>query len=255
MGQENLSFYTGKERDQESGNDYFGARYYAENDARFMSPDWSAKVEPVPYAKLGDPQSLNLYGYMLDSPLDGVDQDGHCPRWLHGVCNFGKSAWHLVRWHDFTPVAWQAEAHYLDQQEAKHRQEMLKQELGLTGHVVGPLHYRAVVDIVFPVGLEGLGGLAGVGEGAAAAEEGGTAGADAAEGTEAGTRADPQSEPGTGKDPSLQGRQNQLEEMERAQRDSRAGKLKKRIDSIERSRRNLVQSLKQIKSLQDVEDE
>ena len=37
------------------------ARYYAENDARFMSPDWSAKVEPVPYAKLGDPQSLNLY--------------------------------------------------------------------------------------------------------------------------------------------------------------------------------------------------
>jgi RHS repeat-associated protein len=53
------------------------ARYYASNDARFMSPDWSAKVEPVPYAKLGDPQSLNLYGYMLDSPLDGVDQDGH----------------------------------------------------------------------------------------------------------------------------------------------------------------------------------
>lgn len=42
-----------------------------------MSPDWSAKVEPVPYAKLDDPQSLNLYGYMLDSPLDGVDQDGH----------------------------------------------------------------------------------------------------------------------------------------------------------------------------------
>jgi hypothetical protein len=28
---------------------------------RFMSPDWSAKVEPVPYAKLDDPQSLNLY--------------------------------------------------------------------------------------------------------------------------------------------------------------------------------------------------
>jgi RHS repeat-associated protein len=53
------------------------ARYYSENDARFVSPDWSAKVELVPYAKLGDPQSLNLYGYMLDSPLDGVDQDGH----------------------------------------------------------------------------------------------------------------------------------------------------------------------------------
>ena len=69
--------FTGKERDQESGNDYFGARYYSSNDARFMSPDWSAKVEPVPYAKLDDPQSLNLYDYMLNNPLGGVDADGH----------------------------------------------------------------------------------------------------------------------------------------------------------------------------------
>ena len=34
---------TGKERDTESGNDYFGARYYASSMGRFMSPDWSAK--------------------------------------------------------------------------------------------------------------------------------------------------------------------------------------------------------------------
>jgi hypothetical protein len=27
---------------------------------RFMSPDWSAKAEPVPYAKLDNRQSLNL---------------------------------------------------------------------------------------------------------------------------------------------------------------------------------------------------
>ena len=45
--------FTGKERDTESGNDYFGARYYASTTGRFLSPDWSAKVEPVPYAKLG----------------------------------------------------------------------------------------------------------------------------------------------------------------------------------------------------------
>ena len=49
---------TGKERDAESGNDYFGARYYASSMGRFMSPDWSAKVEPVPYAKLDNPQTL-----------------------------------------------------------------------------------------------------------------------------------------------------------------------------------------------------
>ena len=69
--------FTGKERDQESGNDYFGARYYASTTGRFLSPDWSAKVEPVPYAKLDNPQSLNLYDYMLNNPLGGVDADGH----------------------------------------------------------------------------------------------------------------------------------------------------------------------------------
>ena len=40
---------SGKERDAESGNDYFGARYYSSTMGRFMSPDWSAKAEPVPY--------------------------------------------------------------------------------------------------------------------------------------------------------------------------------------------------------------
>ncbi len=73
------SCYTGKERDTESGNDYFGARYYASTMGRFLSPDWSAKVEPVPYSKLDDPQTLNLYDYMRNNPLAGVDADGHCP--------------------------------------------------------------------------------------------------------------------------------------------------------------------------------
>jgi RHS repeat-associated protein len=69
--------FTGKERDSESNNDYFGARYYASSMGRFMSPDWSAQVEPVPYAKLDDPQSLNLYAYVDNNPITGVDLDGH----------------------------------------------------------------------------------------------------------------------------------------------------------------------------------
>ena len=73
--------YTGKERDAESGNDYFEARYYASGFGRFMSPDWSAKEEPVPYAKLDDPQTLNLYAYVRDSPLNGADPDGHFGDW------------------------------------------------------------------------------------------------------------------------------------------------------------------------------
>jgi len=69
--------FTGKERDAESGNDYFGARYYSSAMGRFMSPDWSAKREPVPYAKLDNPQSLNLYAYVFNNPLSHIDADGH----------------------------------------------------------------------------------------------------------------------------------------------------------------------------------
>jgi len=70
--------FTGKERDSESGNDYFGARYYASSMGRFMSPDWSAKEEPVPYATMDDPQSLNLCAYVRNNPLARTDPDGHC---------------------------------------------------------------------------------------------------------------------------------------------------------------------------------
>ena len=70
---------TGKERDTESGNDYMFARYYNSATGRFLSPDWSAKEEPVPYAKLDNPQSLNLYGYVLNNPLGKADPDGHDP--------------------------------------------------------------------------------------------------------------------------------------------------------------------------------
>src|SRR5271165_688217 len=70
--------FTGKERDTESGNDYFKYRYLASSMSRFMSPDWSAKAEPVPYAKLGNPQTLNLYAYVGNNPLSRFDPDGHC---------------------------------------------------------------------------------------------------------------------------------------------------------------------------------
>lgn len=84
---------TGKERDAESGLDYFGARYYASSMGRWMSPDWSAKQEPVPYSKLDDPQTLNLYGYLTNNPLSRTDPDGHGPLWDKFVAIFyGKAS-------------------------------------------------------------------------------------------------------------------------------------------------------------------
>jgi RHS repeat-associated protein len=70
--------FTGKERDAESGNDYFEARYYSSAMGRFLSADWAAKEEPVPYATFDDPQSLNLYSYVRNNPLARTDPDGHC---------------------------------------------------------------------------------------------------------------------------------------------------------------------------------
>lgn len=55
------------------------ARYYGNTFGRFTTPDWSAKVQGVPYADFKDPQSLNLYGYVRDNPIVRVDPDGHCP--------------------------------------------------------------------------------------------------------------------------------------------------------------------------------
>ena len=63
---------TGKERDSESGLDYFGARYMASTMGRFMSPDPSQLYD----ADLGNPQSLNLYSYVRNNPLINVDPTG-----------------------------------------------------------------------------------------------------------------------------------------------------------------------------------
>jgi RHS repeat-associated protein len=66
--QQNYKF-TGYERDAETGLDYAFARYYNSRLGRFMSPD------PMG-GGLGDPQSLNRYAYVGNSPLGSVDPTG-----------------------------------------------------------------------------------------------------------------------------------------------------------------------------------
>jgi RHS repeat-associated protein len=68
---------TGKERDTESGNDYFGARYYASSMGRMMSPD------PLGGSIL-NPQSLNRYAYVLNNPLIYTDPSGEECVWDDG---------------------------------------------------------------------------------------------------------------------------------------------------------------------------
>ncbi len=70
--------FTGKERDGETGLDYFGARYLSSAQGRWTSPDWSDKPEPIPYADISNPQTFNLYAYGDNNPLKNRDLDGHC---------------------------------------------------------------------------------------------------------------------------------------------------------------------------------
>jgi len=63
--------FTLKERDTETGLDYFGARYYASTQGRFTSPDpLLSSGRPI------HPQSWNRYSYVINQPLSLIDPDG-----------------------------------------------------------------------------------------------------------------------------------------------------------------------------------
>lgn len=64
--------FTGKERDTESGNDYFGARYYASSMGRWLSPD----PKLLSTQRMLNPQQWNMYSYAGNEPLGHFDPDG-----------------------------------------------------------------------------------------------------------------------------------------------------------------------------------
>jgi RHS repeat-associated protein len=63
--------FAGRERDQETSFDYFGARYFSSGFGRFTSPD-----EPSNDQSPGDSQSWNLYTYARNNPFRFFDPDG-----------------------------------------------------------------------------------------------------------------------------------------------------------------------------------
>jgi RHS repeat-associated protein len=78
--------FTGKERDTETGLDYFGARYYGNWLGRFTTPDWAETAVPIPYATPTDPQSLNQYTYVRNLPTSQIDENGHYDMAGSGAC-------------------------------------------------------------------------------------------------------------------------------------------------------------------------
>jgi RHS repeat-associated protein len=78
----NTHQFTGHERDQASEYDYMHFRFYGSTMGRFMKPD------AIP-GKPRDPQSLNLYTYVQNNPINRVD-----PLGLNWFLIEGKWQWH-----------------------------------------------------------------------------------------------------------------------------------------------------------------
>jgi RHS repeat-associated protein len=72
--------FTGQERDEETGFDFFQARYFYGAQGRFNSPDpGNAGADPM------NPQTWNGYSYVRNNPLAYVDPSGFCTVVSFGV--------------------------------------------------------------------------------------------------------------------------------------------------------------------------
>jgi RHS repeat-associated protein len=71
MRESGCPWITGKERDAETGLDYFGARYLSSVQGRWTCPD-----QPFADQHPQNPQNWNLYTYVQNNPLKYIDPSG-----------------------------------------------------------------------------------------------------------------------------------------------------------------------------------
>jgi RHS repeat-associated protein len=74
--------FTQKERDTESGLDFFLARYYSGAQGRFTSVD-PVSLKVPNSVLIADPQRWNSFTYALNNPLKNIDRDGRFSEPVH----------------------------------------------------------------------------------------------------------------------------------------------------------------------------
>jgi RHS repeat-associated protein len=112
--------FTAKERDVESGLDYFGARYYSAAQGRFTSVDPfdpvlgkqgandKEKAEKEFFIYLDQPQHWNRYPYALNNPLRYIDPDGFGETIVVGL-----------------NILWDKDAHYTDEEKEEIKRQYI----------------------------------------------------------------------------------------------------------------------------------
>jgi len=106
--------FTGKERDEETGLSYYGARYYDSSMGRFISRDpWEGDLR--------DPQSLNKYSYVKNNPLKYTDPSGEAAFLITGLSgdsrdmkNIKQQVDNFTQAHKMNPIDIQIFKHYQD---------------------------------------------------------------------------------------------------------------------------------------------
>jgi RHS repeat-associated protein len=130
--------FTLKERDFETGLDYFGARYYASRQGRFTSVDpgnYQAMSNPT------DPQSWNGYSYVNSNPLTRIDRDGK---------GFFTKLKNFLLWH-----VWGEEAD-VQREENKRRQMLLDLQSHSSDGVLRVENYGGQYIILHPEQMDRL---------------------------------------------------------------------------------------------------
>jgi len=139
--------FAGKERDQETGFDYFGGRYYSGGNGRFTTVDPVLDIEQA----LIDPQRWSRYAYVRNNPFRYVDPDGRdtvptawqmtygadgLARVLPAV---GKALWNLV-------VAVNSPGHLSAEGEARRQGEFMQPASSEEAVVMGLTEWAAILS-------------------------------------------------------------------------------------------------------------